>query len=129
MPVIQVEARLSPEQILDAVGQMSPDEIASFANRVIELRARRVAPLLSAEESPLLERINRAPSPTQQALLAKLLERRDASALTEAEHAQLIELSDALEMLDTDRLAALAELAGLRRVSLTELMASLSARR
>ena len=129
MPAIQAEVQLSPEQILEAVGQLSPEEIESFTQRLLELRARRVAPVVSADESPLLERINNALPPAKRARYAELLSRRDAATLTEAEHAQLLDLSDAVELLDAERLAALAELARLRGVRLADLIASLGTKR
>lgn len=125
MPVIQLEARVSTEQLLRAVDQMSPDELAAFAQRVNELRARREAALLSVDESRLLERINRSPSREQQARYAALVVRRDAGALTDDEHAELLELSDAVEVFDADRVAAVAELARIRGLPLVAMMSTL----
>ena len=124
MPTIQVEARVSPEQLLRAVDQMSADELGTFARQVLELRARRVAPLLSSDESALLDRINAALPPAHMARYQDLSRRREAETLTEAEHAELITLSDALESLDADRVAALAELAKVRGTTLDAAMAS-----
>lgn len=129
MPAIQAEVQLSPEQILEAVDRLSSEEIESFTQRLLELRARRVAPVVPVDESPLIERINNALPHAKRVRYAELLSRRGASTLTEAEHAQLIELSDALELLDADRLAALAELARLRGVRLSELMTVFGAKR
>ena len=126
MATAHAEPRLSPEQLLHAVDLMSADEIASFARRVIELRARRVAPLLSSDESPVLERINRALPSSRQARYEALLARRDDHALSEAEHDELVALSDEFEALDADRIVAVSELAQLRGVSLRQMLATLS---
>lgn len=125
MPVIQVEARLSTDQLLEAADQMSAEELATFTRRVLELRARRAAPVLFEDESPLLERINRGLPAARHARYATLLGRRDAGTLTEAEHDELLALSDEQEALDADRMEALSELARLRRVSLAQAMTSL----
>jgi len=124
MPTIQVEARISTEQLLRAVDQMPADELAAFAQRVLERRARRVAPLLSREESALLDRANRTLPPESAARYDELVRRRQDDSLSEAEHAELIALSDAQEQLDADRIAALTELAGARGVALGEVMAA-----
>ncbi len=128
MLVLQVEARISPEQLLQAVDQMSPDELAAFARRVVELRARRVAPFLSNDESPLLERINGALPLAHRARYAALAAQRSEAPLSEAEHVELIALSDELEAIDADRIAAIAELAQLRGLSLGQMMAALGVR-
>ncbi len=125
MPVIQVEARVSPEQLLRAVDQMSPEELAAFTRQVIELRARREAALLSADESLLLERINRGQDTARRLRYEALLARRDDGTLTDDEHAELIALSDEREGLDADRIAAVAELARLRGVSLGAMVSAL----
>jgi hypothetical protein len=48
--------------------------------------------------------------------------KREVETLTEAEHQTLIQLSSAIEAIGADRLEALATLAQIRQVSLTELM-------
>lgn len=124
MPTIQIEARVSPEQLLRAVDQMTADELGAFARRVLELRARRSAPLLSSEESALLDRVNATLPPSAMARYRDLSSRREAEALTGDEHAELLAISDALESLDADRIAALAELARARGMTLEAAMAS-----
>ncbi len=125
MPVIQVEARVSPEQLLRAVDQMSLEELGAFAQKVLELRARRVAPVLSPEEASLLARVNATLASTERARYAELTRRREEERLTAAEHAELVALSDALEAFDADRAAALAEIAQARGATLGAVMASL----
>ena len=53
-----------------------------------------------------------------------LARRREAETLTEAEHAELIALSDAQELLDADRVAALVALATERGITRADAMAS-----
>ncbi|HKH49605.1 MAG TPA: hypothetical protein VKM72_33505 [Thermoanaerobaculia bacterium] len=50
-----------------------------------------------------------------------LMKKRRAELLTEAEHAELIRLTDESEQLQAERVQSLAELARLRRTSLTKL--------
>lgn len=125
MSAIQTNARLSPEQLLRAVDAMSPDELAAFTQRVIELRARRVASMLSTVESALFERVNRAMPSDRRARYDTLCARREADTLTAAEFDELLVLSDELELLDADRVAAIAEVATLRGISLDAMMTAL----
>lgn len=125
MPVIQVEARISPEQLLTAVEQLPPDELAPFVDQVLALRARRSAPHLGTDESALLRRINRGLSPSAQQRNDELVARRQAETLTAEEYEELIALSDEQEMIAADRVAALADLARLRQVSLGALTETL----
>ena len=125
MPVIQVEARVSLEQLLKAVEQLPPDELVPFVERVLALRAQRVAPHLNADESALLQRVNHGLSPDKQQRYDELVAKRQAEVLTDEEHEELIALSDEQEMIAADRLAALADLARLRGVPLATLVDSL----
>lgn len=51
MPVVQLKAQLSPEQLFNAVQQMPPNELEKFVARLLSLRASYYAPVLSAAES------------------------------------------------------------------------------
>ena len=42
MPTIQLQAQLSPDDLLNAVGQLGPAEWDQFVLRVLTLRARRL---------------------------------------------------------------------------------------
>jgi hypothetical protein len=125
MPVVQVEAQISLEELLKAVEQLPPDELAPFVDRVLALRARQSAPRLGSDESVLLQRINRGPSPAAQQRYEELVVKRQAETLTAEEHEELIILSDEREVITADRVAALADLARMRHVSLSALVESL----
>jgi hypothetical protein len=91
----------------------------------LALRARREAPSLPASESELLLRVNDAIPIELQSRYAELIARRRDELLTPAELEELLGLTDEIERLEARRVAALAELARLRRLSLEELMGSL----
>jgi hypothetical protein len=123
MPHLQVEA--TPDQLLQAVAQLPPDELTNFVERVLTLRAERVAPHLTRDEASLLLRINRALSLELQRRYDELVASRRAETLTPEEHAELLQLTDDIERFEADRVEALAELAGLRATTVTDLMRSL----
>jgi C4-dicarboxylate-specific signal transduction histidine kinase len=128
MPTIQLQANLSPDDLLRAVNQMEPGELEEFVSRVLALRASRRARVLSVEETALLQRINQGLPPEVMSRYTDLIARRQARQLTPEEHQELIDLSDRAERLGADRVAALGELAQLRQVSLDQLMKELDIR-
>jgi hypothetical protein len=112
----------SSNAILTAVRQMPIAELEHLVDQVIAIRAERVAPHLSADESALLVRVNQGLAHNDRARLRALTEKRDGESLTTAEWEELTALSDQLELLHADRMSALAELATLRGVTLDEVM-------
>lgn len=115
----------SSEQLLNAIAQMPQPELETFIDRVLKLRAQRQAPSLSAAESELLLKINQGIPADLQHRFNELVAKRQALTLTEAEHIELIQLSDRIEQLDAERIEQLATLAKLRQRSLREMMQDL----
>lgn len=128
MPTIHLEAQVSPDDLLRAADQLGPAELERFASQVLTLLAHRRAPSLSADETQLLQTINQGiPAPLRERYEA-LRVRRDEGRLTLEEHAELLQLSDAIEASDVRRLEHLDKLARLRGVSLQAIMDSLGIR-
>lgn len=123
MPVIRTEA--SSDDLLDAVMQLSSDELAAFTERVVTLKAERLAAHLSQDETALLLRIGRGLPPDTRRRYDELMAKRRAESLSAGEHAELMRLTDEAEHLDADRADALIVLAGSRRTSPIALMRSL----
>ena len=80
------------------------------------------APCLDAEQSRLLEDINRGLSQTQWSRYYALVAKRQSAALTDDEYAELTAASNRIEELNAHRMERLAELARLRGTSLSELL-------
>lgn len=118
----------STNAILTAVRQMPIAEMEQLVDQVIAIRAERVAPHVTADESALLARINQGLPADERARLRALVEKRDDETITDGEWQELASLTDRLELLHADRLAALAELAKLRGVTLDEVMSQLGIR-
>jgi hypothetical protein len=115
----------SVSAILTTVRQMPIAELEQLVDQVIAIRAERVAPHLTADESALLARINKGLSPEDRARMRALIEKRDDETIAAEEWQELAALTDWLELLHADRLAALADLAKLRGVTLDEVMSQL----
>jgi hypothetical protein len=115
----------SVKAILTTMREMPIAELEQLVDQVIAIRAERVAPHLTADESALLARINQSLPAEDRDRMRALIEKRDEETITAEEWRELAALTDRLELLHADRLAALAELAKLRGVTLDEVMSQL----
>jgi len=122
MPSIQVEAQLSPNKLLEVIGQFSQTELDQFLAEVITLRAKRQAPSLSRRESELLAKINQHLTAELQGRFEELVAKRQDEILTPEEHEELLRLTEQAEHIDVERIEALAQLAKLRGISVDKLM-------
>jgi hypothetical protein len=122
MPVIQLEAQLSMEQLFKAVQQMPQNELEKFVAWVLALRAQYYVPRLSEAESELLLKINRGLPFNLQRRYDELTEKRRAETLTPNEHEELLRLTEQVEKLHVERLEYLCKLSDLRQVPLPALM-------
>lgn len=125
MPTIQIEAHLTPEQLLSAARQMSRREFQHFVEQVLSLRAEYGRAKLPAAESELLLKINQPVPPEVQYRYEELLARRDDQMLSDTEQQELLALTDQVELLEAERMKHLLALAELRQVSLDAVMQKL----
>ncbi|MBE9060332.1 STAS/SEC14 domain-containing protein [cf. Phormidesmis sp. LEGE 11477] len=116
---------MSVDELIKAANQLNESDLNRFLQQVVTLRTQRKASVLSVEEAQLLAKINQAIPATLQEQYQRLRTKREEESLTSQEHSQLIELSKQIEQLSAERLEALATLAQLRQVSLSELMSQL----
>lgn len=122
MSTIRVEAHVSTEQLLRAVEQIPAQDLDAFVAQVVMLRAQRVAPHFPPDETALLVQINRTLPSAMQQRFDLLVSKRQAETLSQAEQQELSNLTSQIEQSDADRLAALVQLAQLRRTSLQHVM-------
>ncbi|MCP5101487.1 MAG: STAS/SEC14 domain-containing protein [Chloroflexi bacterium] len=122
MTTLQITTTITTEMLLEAAAKLSPEELNDLVDTIINLRAGRTATSLPQAESDLLEKINRGlPEPLWQRY-EHLYKQRQAEALPADGHAELMKLSDQLEMMHAERIKHLIELAQLRKQSLSDLM-------
>lgn len=114
--------RLSTDEIISAVAQLSLPEIEEVFDHVLALQAERKTAHLSPAQSELLVRISEGLPAELAERLAALRAKRVDDTIADAEYEELTRLGDQAEELHADRLAALAELAKLRCVSLPVLL-------
>jgi hypothetical protein len=118
-----LESRLRREAAregLDTQGYI----LSTLRERLAGIRRSAVA-RLDADESALLQEINRGLPAETWEHYGELKGKRRAETLTPEEHAELIALSDQIEEMNVRRMEAVVELARLRQMSVDVLMADL----
>ncbi len=115
----------STEQLLKAIEQLPQQELDAFVEQVLKLRAQRQVPHLPQPESELLLKINHSLPTPSRTRFDQLIAKRQELTITDTELAELIEITDASEQLNAERIAAIAELAKLRHQTLDQVMQDL----
>lgn len=128
MPAIQSKSSVSFDELLNTAEQLSLAELERLVSRAIELRAKRSARSLPKVEAQLLKKINQGLPLEIQKRFRELNAKRKAETLTPEEHQELLRLIDQIESANVKRVKYLAELAGIRGVTLTALMEDLDIR-
>ncbi len=125
MSAIQIQAQVSPNELLRGVEQLNLPELEDFVQQVVALYAQRKAPSLSKSEAELLLKINQRLPSDMQLRYDTLVSKRKAETLTPDEHQELLDLIDQIEKADVERVQYMVDLAQLRGISLTALMQDL----
>ena len=125
MSTIPLKSRSPRDDLLRAAELLGAEDLKRFIADVLALRAQREGSVLAADETGLLREINRPLPDDRRSRLDELAERRREETLLPEEQSELIRLSDELEHCEANRLAALADLAMLRGVTLVTLMQEL----
>lgn len=123
MSILQVNSTVRFEDLLKAVGQLKTDELERLMSEVVSLRAKRRAASFSEKETELLLKINTGLPPEIQNRFDELNEKRREENLSPSEHSELLELTERIEKLDSERAEYLAELAQLKGLSFSKLLA------
>lgn len=121
MPVIQLKAELSFDQIANAVNQLSTSELQKLLSQ-LAVRPLYEEYRLSDAESELLMKINQGVPRDVQQRYSELIAKRDERTLTDEEYTELLQLTDRTELLDAERLGYLTELSGIQNKPLLVLM-------
>ncbi|MEM9888334.1 MAG: STAS/SEC14 domain-containing protein [Bacteroidota bacterium] len=120
-----LQIKLDKDTLLSSLDSLDTSTLEAFAKEVSILVAQRKVTALPAKETYLLQQINEGLSAN---LLTKFNELRIKSKeqlLSEYENKQLNDLVVEIENKETERLAAMLQLAQLRGISLAELRENL----
>ena len=116
---------MSVDELIAAANTLNESDLDRVLHQIATLRARRKLTVLPEEESKLLLKVNQPVPSGLRSNYQVLREKREAETLTDDEYDRLIQLSEQIESIGTQRLEALATLAQLRQTSLVELMKTL----
>lgn len=122
------ESRVSSSDLLEAAGHLSLPEFERFAEGIMSLRARRIAPSFKQAEAHLILKINRGLPAKLRTRLEALTRKRVEESLTDKELANLKLLSEKAEKIELQRLKDLTKLARIRKTDLTGVMEQLGIR-
>ncbi|HVC79459.1 MAG TPA: STAS/SEC14 domain-containing protein [Chloroflexota bacterium] len=122
---IQIEAQVSTEELFRAIEHLSPGDFADVVERVLVMRANRVATHADQSETNLLSRINNGTPVEMQKRFDELVAKREVESISPEELSELIDLTELIETRDAERLEALNALARSRGLPLADLMNSL----
>ena len=125
MTALSTQTKVTIDDFVEAAEQLPTAELEKLARRLLQIHARRKAPLLSQREAELIEGIAEASTYAGQARCLELTREMQRRALTEEEQNELHTLIGISEAQTVKRLAMLVELSELRRVSLPTLMKQL----
>lgn len=119
------QSKVTTEVVLNALEQMVTEDLEAVISKARIVRAEHFMPHLSIEEEKLFARIYTSFSSDLRKRYNQLNKLCSAEKLSDAEHQELIALSDDLEIKHADRLNALIELSQLRDTTLPSLLESL----
>jgi hypothetical protein len=120
--------QMSAEEIMAAVDTLNLRELELVFDHVLAVQAERKGPHLPTEESALLARINRGLPEDLRTRILLLRRKREDGSISEGEYLELTVLTDQVEELHADSMAALVDLAKLRGLTLPVLMDQLDIR-
>ncbi len=103
----------------------SRKKVLLAVKQVLQELVEPKAPRLSKKETELFLIINHSLPADPQKRIEELTEKMEFESITDAEQAELRQLTDTMEVAQVRRLKAVAELAKLRKVSLSEMMRQL----
>jgi hypothetical protein len=111
-------SQTSVSELLNRVQQLSATDFDLFFEKVNKLRLVKTADLVAKKEQKLLQQINAHMPASIEHRFALLVAKRDLQMLTEAEYAELLQLTEKVEQFQTRRLKLLVELANLKGMTL-----------
>ena len=124
MTIMRVD--IPQDTLLEAVQNLSLDELNEFVHQVVLIRARKAAPSLSEQEELLLEQIYTSKlSDEKHARLLHLGAKCENETINYDERIEFTKLVEQSELLNAKRIEGVAKLAALKGTSLDAMMTQL----
>ncbi len=113
------------KNLLQGIEILDSQELDDFVQRLLKIRANKIAPSLNEKETELFQKINLGLSDEQRTEMNFLIIKRQQENISLSELDALIKLTTISEKLNVERIKALAQLSALRKISLPDLMEQL----
>ena len=112
-------------ELVKGAEQLEISALEDYIQKILQIRAKRVATNLEHEEATLLKKINLGLSTEKRERKAELWKKRVTETLTKIEHQELMTIIDEAEALNVERVINIGQLAQLREVTPIQLMKDL----
>ncbi len=113
---------MSLDEILAAADRLDETSLDNLLQQVSLMRARRQAPLLSMQESSLLQQINQGLPDDLDRRSQTLREKSQNGTITPIETTEFSQVTGLIENLAAKRIEALIKLSELRQIPFTQLL-------
>ena len=113
------------KNLLQDIETLNNQELESFVEHILKIRANKIAPSLNEKETELFQKINLSLSDEKRTRMDGLIVKRQQEKISSNELDELIALTTTAEQLNVERMKALTQLSVLRQVSLSDLMEQL----
>lgn len=116
-----IKASITFNEIIKQATQLSFAELTELSKKIVEIQAERLADDLPLEEVLLLEKIRKTLPFELKERFEILKEKRNAETLTKEEYQEFLDLIDAIEMDNAEKVKNVGALALLRNRPILEL--------
>lgn len=113
------------KDLIKGAEELETSVLEDYIQKILQIRAKRVANNFDRQEAELLKNINIGLSEEKQLRKAELWKKRAAETLTESEYQELMNIIDESEALNVNRVINIGKLAQLRGITPIQLMEDL----
>jgi hypothetical protein len=118
-------ATITIRELIRGAEELETTALEDYIQKILQIRAKRVANNLDSQEAELLKNINIGLSDKKRIRKAKLWKKREAETLSENEYQELMLIIDEAEALNVIRVINIGKLAQLRAITPIQLMEDL----
>jgi len=113
------------KDLIKGAEKLETSALEEYIQKILQIRAKRVASSFERQEAELLKNINIGLSEEKRLRKAVLWKKREAETLSQKEHQELMKIIDEAEALNVQRVVNIGKLAQLRGITPIQLMADL----
>ncbi len=112
-------------ELVKGAEQLETSVLEDYIQKILQIRAKRVATNLEDQEATLLKNVTVGLNPEKHQRKTELWKKRVAETLTETEHQELMTIINEAEALNVERIINIRRLARLREITPIQLIEDL----